>query len=481
MAGISVAEELPTLKARMTDEQLAALADLERCWREAIEEREDNARNAMAGRRYKKFRRAADPNTGRPHPDTAAQKRQCEERAAGLQDDEDRVAEAVAARIVATPLALDKIDGGYALNFNELVISAYLEVCEVFRRQWSEDPDRGNAYADLVCSRILYPGHLTGPIERLLELKKQQDEQSGGDAEPATALTQKDVTQQPATLSLQLDKVYSYLDTFHYGALQKIRVSGEKEPELVVDVMLSTDEAFDGVATSRTLTTREKYVYGDIMSFWHAGIMQFDVITAWRSSTGQKRKPSQKELAEFDAIIEKLRHTEASINCTEELKKRSPGITGGEYKEILLNLGVLTVRYDNGTEMKAYKFLSEPVLHRHNREAGDQISGCSRGLIEACAAKRSVTENSYNIRMYLLTRVAYMKRKGSKVSKRIKLETVMDKTGMDKTSSSEKRNARIIIADYLDVFAEEKHIRGWKPVAGKRGVVEAYDIEVQQA
>lgn len=294
----------------------------------------------------------------------------------------------------------------------------------------------------------------------------------------APALTQKDVTKLPSELSLPLDKVFGGLETCGYGEMHAFRVNGENENECLVRLLLSIDETFDGVATSKALTVHEKYFCGDVMSFWHAGIMQFTPATLWRFSTGQSRKPRPEEVAEVVAMVEKLRHTEATIDYSEELRKHSPLVKGGEYREFLLNLRALTARLDNGTEVTAYQFLSEPVLHRHNRETGKQISGCPRGLIEACAAKRSVTENSYNIRCYLLARVASMKRKGSKVSKRIKLETVMDKTGMDKTSGSEKRNARIIIAGYLDVFAEQKHIRGWKTVAGKRGVAEAYDIEV---
>lgn len=195
----------------------------------------------------------------------------------------------------------------------------------------------------------------------------------------------------------------------------------------------------------------------------------------------------QKERLAYE--IEKLRHIDILINCTDELRVRkkigkNATVT---YESYLLPLSKVDVRLGNQITVEGYKLLETPALYTY-AELHEQIVDVPVQVFKT-HKKLPDTNEAIVMKRYLTKRIALMKNKKNKmVSRKISYQWYDQKTQTEKglyavlgyksedyasksSWSNKKKKIHDAVCKILDTLVEEKYIAGYHEVKENRSIV----------
>lgn len=267
-----------------------------------------------------------------------------------------------------------------------------------------------------------------------------------------------------------------------------IRMEGRNETREVQTLVSLTYED-NGTILSRPMTPYDQEIHNAVASLWVAGNKRITPRQVYQTMTGSTAKPSASAIEKVEESLDKQRRTFVKLDFSQELRGKTYELDGEEItpaqarlETYMLNADKVTLTTANGREVPGYEFKDEPVLYRHDRTTKQLIS-YPQALLEATSKVASNTETNMLIRSYLIKRIKTMSRKGSKLSKQIKYETIYKAAGKQDVNRKDAGRMNETIRKYLDAFQAEGVIAGWTEYkdAGRSHKIIGVTISTKQA
>lgn len=249
------------------------------------------------------------------------------------------------------------------------------------------------------------------------------------------------------------------------GKPYEVIMSGKGEHREVITRITLTYEQ-DGITLSKKQTPYDQAVHNSVATLWAAGNRVITPMQVAQVLYGT-RQITPKRLETVEESIDKQRRTFVTLDFSQELRGKTAEYEGetvtaqNAYLETyMLNADKETIIATNGREMSGYVLKDAPVLYRHDCTTRQIVSYPQKILTAANEAVRS-TDKTILIRDYLLKRIKTMGRKGSKLARQIRYETVYEAAGIENQTRTQRNRTNDTIKAYLNVFKEQELIASW--------------------
>lgn len=286
--------------------------------------------------------------------------------------------------------------------------------------------------------------------------------------------------------------VYSLSKVFTKG-IEKALENGPGEPTYVqvsprgqkpVYSLLSLGYDMEGVTVGKDITPFDMAVYSSVWSHCEAGNQVMTAAQVSATMTG-KEKPSNTIVQAVADCMMNLTNIPVELDFTDEMRGREMMFDGKiekakdcHFRTRMLQASIVHAVSANGTVVDAFHVLEPPVFYRHAKMVG-QITTVSQRVIEITGKRIQATERNITIRDYLITRIAPMKKKHSRVSKTIVYKSMIEKVNGGPCETRVQRRRMIETAcKILDAFVEAEYISGWHECNRSGSSHERYGVEI---
>ena len=237
----------------------------------------------------------------------------------------------------------------------------------------------------------------------------------------------------------------------------------------------------ENVECSKSITLFDMAVMDSIYTLYKSGMECFTFQMLYNTLTGnfEQDLPEEKRKPLLDSI-EKLRHVDITINCTDELRARKK--IGKKdtmvYKSYLLPISEVDIKLGNRKMIRGYKLLEMPALYAY-AELLEQIVDAPTQVFRT--QKRLPDSNeAVLMKRYLVQRIAAMKNNRNHMdSKKISYQWYDRKTKTEKglyavlgyrqedyatksSWSNKKKKIHNMVCKILDTMVEENYIKGYQ-------------------
>lgn len=253
----------------------------------------------------------------------------------------------------------------------------------------------------------------------------------------------------------------------------------------------------------KTFTEYDRNVYNAITSLYVYGHSSHKMTTAmiYRAMTGQKNteNPSRTQLKKIEDSIEKMRHINVTLDCTEEFRARNVTLDGEKIEEGILDTYLLLIekiRVTAGGQKKfAYRVMQAPFLLEYSSSV-KQVLTIPSSLLDikeldkgGKPTSRSIsnTDTRIVIKGYLLRRIEGMKGKNQLHSNIISLldykkngkerPGLYSIAGATNASKVEAQRIRKATENMLAYWKAVGYINDYKPIV-KNKQINGYQITV---
>lgn len=361
------------------------------------------------------------------------------------------------------------------------------KVCEGVREIYEKDPSRD---AESIVAQYVYAEFA----------HREEDEEL--ETVPLMPLAQSDKAFLPISRAFQLQDEIGLAGSEG----KKVRVSPKGDSEMVTIKAMISDK--EGNPVSPTATHAN--LCAAIGQIWEENGCQpctASVEKIYRVFAGLSYddRVTPQQLAETEAAIDELMFMPAQIDFAEQIAKQKKiqrkddiDYKKAQFKGAMIPAQKVKATY-NGATVTAYKIYDMPLFYKYSHAVG-QIAQVDRKLLSDMAAtrkgrneredkkkkNRTEAEKStgsvysgtrvVNLRRYILTEIANMKRlakkqKGkplSEAARSISYENMAEKCGYDISSAQTIRTLRSNIDGYLAELVANKHIAGYKPTKDRQ-------------
>lgn len=252
-------------------------------------------------------------------------------------------------------------------------------------------------------------------------------------------------------------------DTLPYNTNIQLLVGGKKD--IVTACMITIDENIN-FPNGYRLNEYDRAVYNAVTSLYVVGneIITIDMI--YRAMTGKTKSnlKAQKHLEEIQKSMDKLRHTNANIDLTNEFNQRNSNKLQ-EYilNDMLLNWKSIRVKVKDKIVM-GYQIHSIPILYEYANIVG-QVLTVDINILDIPLDN---TDKIITLKNYLIRRVEGIKGKNNLKNNHInliKIYEILDIYDKDKTKKQiEKAESKVReqIKSILDYWKAEKYIKQYE-------------------
>jgi hypothetical protein len=247
-----------------------------------------------------------------------------------------------------------------------------------------------------------------------------------------------------------------------------VDMSGRNEARRSVLTSIRLQYEGSDFSLSKPMSPYDREVHNAVATLWHAGMYRVTIRQIYNAMTGANGTPSKKAEKRIEESLDRQRVTVVSIDFSAEMRGRNGVVDGEEFtveqckrETYMLTAEKATLLSSDGREVVGYIILQEPVLYWHDRRTHQMIS-FPQALLEKTSAVARNTETNLLMRSYLLKRIKTMSRKGSKLSKQIRYETVYREAGVDGPTRTERNRMNKTIREILNVLKSEGEIAGWE-------------------
>lgn len=210
------------------------------------------------------------------------------------------------------------------------------------------------------------------------------------------------------------------------------------------------------------LSPFDRSVLDGVCTLIEAGNMIISPAQICRTMTGAE-KPSQRQVDEVEASVDKQMGYLVTIDCTDELIAR--GIKGYFASDTTncIEARKRLIQSPNGQEFLGYIIKDVPIIYAYSKRI-EQVASFPQKLLKAGNLQN--TDNNILIRDYMLRRIDGMKKMKSNnlKSRRVKYSTVW-RDGMGHASAftkTEKNRLKRTVGDFLSGLVSEHHIKGFE-------------------
>ena len=255
------------------------------------------------------------------------------------------------------------------------------------------------------------------------------------------------------------------------GIPTPLNVASESERKrgAIVQTLVSLEYEDAGeIETSKKLNCFDMLVNSACASIWLTGSRNVTTEQIYAAMTGGERAQKRAIEAINESMLKQMK-TFVKIDYTEELRGRSIETDKGasNVESATLSGHALEARQAkitaaNGTERTGW-IMSDlpPIFYAHAISANNQIVTVPQRMIAATKQAGSNTQNNMKIRSYLMMRIGQMKRPKSRISNRVRFETVFDRAELGELSKKETARYRKYVTRCLDAWKGEGWIRGY--------------------
>lgn len=267
-------------------------------------------------------------------------------------------------------------------------------------------------------------------------------------------------------LTEQLPKV----DTM--GQTMSVRM-GKKNDKHAALTRVSLTYTDNDISLSRPVTPYDEEVHNAVASLWAAGNRVITASQVCQTMTGASKKPNPATLTKVEESLDKQRQTFVKIDYSQELKGKTGEFDGEQItadsafiESYMLNADKQVIKATNGKTITGYVFKDAPALYRHDCTT-KQIISYPQALLEATSKIASNTDTNILMRSYLIKRIKTMSRKGSKLTKQIRYDSVYKAAGKQDVNRKDAGRMNETIRKYLDAFQKEGLIASWSEYKDK--------------
>lgn len=254
-----------------------------------------------------------------------------------------------------------------------------------------------------------------------------------------------------------------------------VMVLPQKRTSIAVNLLRDEHVQYTG-----DITLFDMGVMDSIYTLYKSGMESFTLQMVMRTLSGNsEQNVLEEQQEEIFRSIEKLRHIDISIDCTEELRirKKIGKKDSVVYRSYLLPLSTVKIKIGNQKIINGYKLLEIPALYAY-AELLEQIIDVPTQVFRT---QKRLSDNNEVIvlKRYLIQRIAIMKNTRNKVvSKKISYQWYDRKTKEEKglfavlgykrehyssksSWANKKKKIHTAVCKILDTLVEEKYIDGY--------------------
>lgn len=368
-------------------------------------------------------------------------------------------------------------------DLNELL----KEIQDEQRQQIEQDAE---ILAEAIASDMKLSGDVVSIIRQITETIVRQAREENVSVDEIAKRLDFEITDTPDTIKEHVVKV-EYPAKFISDSselrrkLPHIAIDGEETDvsKMGVSVVLKAVDD-DKVVLSENLTHYDLLVYSSICSFIESGIgnseneisenkRYFTPKIVYQCMNPNSRKDltdESPEIVEIKKSIDKMRHIKTKINYTGFIKNRK-GKKDNIDDEILatatvedwfLNAAKVTVNI-NGEQAEGYKLNTVPAMFWKSKQTVKQLVTYDRNLLQLEGTRdHSKTNENALLKHEILTHLQALKSGKSKLSKKIKYDTLFERCGIEPTNRLQHQRKRDFIKKYLDYLKEQGEIKDYK-------------------
>lgn len=293
-------------------------------------------------------------------------------------------------------------------------------------------------------------------------------------AEPVEALPKQDAIK-PTTHVEAISKLANEItnDLLYSGEFINLDVSGKRERGVKTVVSLSFES--NDVELSKPMTPFDRTVHNAVATLWHEGVRTFTTRQVWYAMTGKDKQPNKEQAERLEKSLDKQRFTRAVVDFTAEARGRRLKLDGEPLKSCtidayMLNAEKVDIESANGRKVTGYVINKPPVLYWQASSIG-QVATYPVRMLDTSDVMQDTDENIV-IKSYLLNRIELMRGK-SKLSNRIRYETVYEQVGVDSPDKKQRKRINDTVCRLLDHWASMGHIKGYTEYKEKGGRMRA--------
>ena len=235
-------------------------------------------------------------------------------------------------------------------------------------------------------------------------------------------------------------------------------------PVEVKSILSFTDK---NIVTNTPISEYDKIVHDSVCSLLEAGNAVFTPDMVYRTMNGMTESESVSPVSstKISESLEKMRHTEISIEYTDQLRLKHPeeNITQAFVSGPMLMMQKVTVTA-GGNTTTAYKLADVPAVYRYSKDIGQVIS-VPLALLNTKDVLRS-SESVIILRSYLIKRIELMKNKNNRIeSDTILFDSLYAALHLTEDTANIRKlklNARNQCLKVLDYFIEQKYITSYR-------------------
>ena len=326
--------------------------------------------------------------------------------------------------------------------------------------------------------------------ERVLDPDEVADMMLRGSAPVATS-SERDLPTQDTTkpkFHVQgISKLSDSITDVKMGETVLLDMSGKREAQQSVLTSLCLTYDADGIEISRNIDPIDREIHNAVATLWAAGNRIVTPRQVYQVMTGTQSNPKPKAIEETAASIDKQRRTFVKIDYTDELRGRPVEFEGEtvtpsqcSYETYMLNADKVDIKTANGSIVSGYIIKEAPILYRHDITT-KQIVTYPQKLLEASSRAVKATDTNVLIRSYLIGRIKKMIRKGSKLSRSIRYDTMYEAIGKGGATRTERSRMNTTVKKLLDFFVGEGLIKGWHEYGDKGSNHKLGGVEIETA
>lgn len=331
-------------------------------------------------------------------------------------------------------------------------------------------PDEPLSLSELVIWSALYDAHESGDLEKYERMRRTAygipeppEEVQPLEAHKLPKQDNKPVKQHTQGISKVSDTITEIVAD---GEPYTLLVGGKNEGQVKTQIALSYED--EGMAISKPMAAYDREVHNAVATLWAAGNATITLRQVYAAMTGSKSAPAPTAIKAIEFSLDKQRRTFVRLDYSEELRGKTAEFDGEtvtadqcHYEAYMLNADKVTVLTAKGNEVTGYQIARPPILYQHDLTT-KQIISYPQSLLEATAKVASNTETNISMRSYLIRRIKTMSRKGSRLSKQIRYETVFEAIGRQPETRKAKAAMVKTICSYLNAFIGQGLISGWE-------------------
>lgn len=235
---------------------------------------------------------------------------------------------------------------------------------------------------------------------------------------------------------------------------QYMKVLKKKNHDVLTTVDITTIDK--KIELPKQIEPFDMVIHSGVLSLYDAGnvIITPQMINRHISGGTKQRTTSKQRIKEIENSLDKMRNTNITIDCTDEIRLYHKEPEKGYMSDRMLPARKMAV-YIGGQWITGYKMQDKPIL-RDYAEISGQIARYPTRLLGLASEKYSDNKARISIKYYILNRISSIKH-GNKIDS-ITYDTIFKNCGLSEIDRNQKSRHREFIRYFLTELRNDGYI-----------------------